>query len=1510
MRGLRLLMRRAMRLPPFQEGVAGIFAALLATFPLVAGAGIVDDVRRDAQRFASYPSRVVGSEGHDQALHDLQARLENLPNVRLWRHDFDVVVPRTTRDGERATLALEGDDTHRVHPLWPAGARLNTTPAEGITGDLTYIGEGRHAEIGTNLRGRIAVMEATGGRRWTRAFHAGAAAVILLGHERLAFDHLRSHRLTLSIHAPRFFVPDGVPAGQLRRTTRRGTLRAHGAWSNATATNLYALIAPLNDAPPQPSIAIAVTYDAMSLVPELAPGADAAIDTALALHLLRRFVDRPPSRPLLFCFIDAFGHNQVGIRQMLAALTVRPGDAGVADRVEAPAEATARDRLRRELSAALGLDPEDGLPLGFVLGIDLSDAGHAVGPMRYCGYQVWDEFNNARSFTRWLSGLDEDARRAIWPPPLARAVNLGPLSASDSPRSFNIGEFATLTSPAESFGTQAITWTTLAAPRRRVDTPSDSADRLDFDRLGPQIEATAAMVDALAQASGFVTPTGGAHRWTQLRGFVVDRAAGAATARVPMAGYLTTLIDGMWHDGQVGTMPLEPFRGLPRSPGMRREQFTFTADDGQFEFDFWPVRSRFKRYVPQSFSIAEDGRIVSAINLSGGDSDARLNVNVRTVNRTPLRAQVFPCRELALFELRDPRLLANLRVSLLDARRGQPFRRSNIFHWEGMLAAQMPLDARWQLVLRAGLVRNRLVLANFPDPGAATGRTATGQGFRIDDAMAAPSTEQAARDLYRLDGRRLEHYAAAGIHSHAIDALHARTGSLLEARHTDSGSSVDYQAPLSNEVRVYQAVRSTADDVVRGAVFLLIVLVPFSYAMERLLFASPRVHHQILAGAGIFLVMTALLWSFHPAFRITAQPLTVIMAFALVLMSGLVLSLIFSRFEGTLARAREQTGAVSAETSRLGVLNTAFRLGIAHMRKRRLRTALNGISIVLITFVLMCFVSTRKYAGDREYVVAASSHAAGAGTLIRPPAGRALPVEMLDHVQAMAERETSPVAVATRWWWVNPWDGQWTVIVRNHATGAQVSLKAALGLDPAEADVSDLPERLPDWERMGEGGGYLPAAVAEALDVEPGERIVIAGHDLELIGVFEPGPVDEAARDADGRSILPLAYWRMPREVRRMVMSADVRLQLEQSIAGETAAGASLPHLRSTDVAILSAGMVRTLSGATLRSIAISRQDGAAARRTAQALAERFAYPVSYHDEHGVRAVVIMPLLPRVPGRVLIPLAIGGLIIFNSMLSSITERRRDIYIYTSLGLAPLHVAFLFLAEAITYGLMGTIFGYVAGQGAATVLSRLGWLGGLTLNYSGSHAILVMLLVLAVVAVSALVPAFLAGRLAAPSHDRTWRLPSPVDDIIADKLPFSATDRTAPGLLRFVAEYFESHRERTIGNFATDQVVSGASEVQCTVWLSPYDLGVRQEIRITAAPAKEPGVVSFFFELRRQSGQVPAWHKLNRFFVGRLRRQMLGWRQLSPEKVTEYVEAVKESEGRKVGTSARQGTAHG
>jgi len=51
---------------------------------------------------------------------------------------------------------------------------------------------------------------------------------------------------------------------------------------------------------------------------------------------------------------------------------------------------------------------------------------------------------------------------------------------------------------------------------------------------------------------------------------------------------------------------------------------------------------------------------------------------------------------------------------------------------------------------------------------------------------------------------------------------------------------------------------------------------------------------------------------------------------------------------------------------------------------------------------------------------------------------------------------------------------------------------------------------------------------------------------------------------------------------------------------------------------------------------------------------------------------------------------------------------------------------------------------------------------------------------------------------------------------------------------------------------------------------------------------EDNVCELDLELRRGSGQVSSWWKLNRVFLADLRRQLLGWRKLDLDRMLEYI----------------------
>jgi hypothetical protein len=255
---------------------------------------------------------------------------------------------------------------------------------------------------------------------------------------------------------------------------------------------------------------------------------------------------------------------------------------------------------------------------------------------------------------------------------------------------------------------------------------------------------------------------------------------------------------------------------------------------------------------------------------------------------------------------------------------------------------------------------------------------------------------------------------------------------------------------------------------------------------------------------------------------------------------------------------------------------------------------------------------------------------------------------------------------------------------------------------------------------------------------------------------------------------------------------------------------------------------------------------------------------------------------------IVVPVAVAALIVFSTMLGAVQERTREIGVFSSVGLAPNHVAVLFLAEATVYAVLGAVVGYLIGQAFShlIVAGTIPFLKGLNVNYSSGSALWTLVIVVAVTLLSAAYPALLAARIARPSKLTGFDLPPLVGDQVRLPLPFSFNARDAEAVCAFLAEHFDAHAEASAGEFSSGRIRllkkvargRAAWELHVRVWLAPYDFGVSQDL---VFHTKE-GIgdeSSADLAITRLSGDQASWRRVNARFLKNIRKQFLIWRAL-------------------------------
>ncbi len=916
------------------------------------------------------------------------------------------------------------------------------------------------------------------------------------------------------------------------------------------------------------------------------------------------------------------------------------------------------------------------------------------------------------------------------------------------------------------------------------------------------------------------------------------------------------------------------------------------------------------KIILEGYRFNDNGSVDWAIDKKlTGKSAYRVKMQ-RTSMKTDL--VMFQCRQTTIFNLLEPRSFRYMtKLQLIDGRREAP----PVRYWYSRIDTRkstissiyLEPETPLKLTLSDTVLKKKLILTN------GSVENPQGKGYNISQYPSLFNTRfRAARDMWTLLRPRIDNLEEHGIHNDRIKVLLSEgEHSLKSAEDALANFQYDVFSEESSKAwaiasRVYEHVEKTQKDVLFGVLFYIALFVPFAFCMERLLFGFVSIYKRIAGFTGILLLLILIIAQVHPAFELAYSPTVVILAFFIIGLSFLVTMIITLRFEDEMTLLQRRTSHKRpAEISSWKAFVAAFFLGVSNLRRRRLRTILTCLTLVILTFTIMSFTTVKSMSRQNRLLFADT--VPYQGLLLKNIGWNDLPVESLTVFHTLFSG-TAKVAPRV---WLEAEEPVRAVHIEPGFQGQTFTLQGISGLSANEPAVSGLDRILlrGRWFNPGENQAViLPSKLAARLNIDPDQpeqsHLDLWGMKLKIIGIFSEKLLQQSP-DLDGEIITPAIF---PSE--SMMEMSDVEKEALESGEDVRSFQGRYRHIPADQILIIPASTLLEMGG-RLKGVALKPGGvNPASIDEIEAFTDRFNLTLFSGEPKGVYLYNASETMSYsgMP-NIIIPLLISILIVLNTMISSVYERKREIAVYTSVGLAPTHVSFLFIAEALAFAILSVVLGYVLAQSSAGLLAGTKLWSGITVNYSSMAGVAAMILVMAVVLLSVIYPSKVASNIAIPDVNRSWSMPDIQGESMDITLPFLMRYHENISISGFLYSYFKGHQDVSHGIFSTGPVevlnieanpeknlpmATQCVHLRAKVWLAPFDFGIMQWVDIHFCPAGEgPDFLEIRVVMNRRAGEVTLWQRVNKSFINALRKQLLVWRSLDEKGHRLYAELLPE-----------------
>ena len=484
------------------------------------------------------------------------------------------------------------------------------------------------------------------------------------------------------------------------------------------------------------------------------------------------------------------------------------------------------------------------------------------------------------------------------------------------------------------------------------------------------------------------------------------------------------------------------------------------------------------------------------------------------------------------------------------------------------------------------------------------------------------------------------------------------------------------------------------------SVFLLIPFLAFTATISSHLLFEEKIK-KIGGASAFYAVLVMALYLLYPGSQLVETSLF-LEASLLSLLTILGLAAAFPR----ILKGREVRGRVPLRNMIVPVFSIAKR----SLRRRRLRSTLTFITVMIL---VSSFIALTSFVSGFGFTFKKVSSQPGPSTGVLMRASKSL-------IPAIYSLPPSSGVFYTG---AEPWDVFWYPPLDNSSIGwfeerpetlhvapkmenlpssgrlgsmGGASIFGIIGILPsAEAEFLPLNETIVEGRYLSDGdenGVLISVKLKKRLNAEVGETLALRKSEqifrLEIIGIFDDDSFEEL-KDLDGGSPLP---WKLTETIIRLEHGAIIRKSLTPCSTDETL--------------VVSWKTASEIGGMWLSRLNVAVEAGQDLKEYAKMISLNKGFRVWASTGEGI---YLAQFESYFQGKGL-PLAVPwGIVVLNvviTMLNSLYERRREIHIYSAVGMNPSHISATFLAEAAVIGVVGGGVGYLMGFGSYKVMSFL------------------------------------------------------------------------------------------------------------------------------------------------------------------------------------------------------------